>query len=147
MVALRNFTDDVFVLQKNQYQSMESKEIQKMISEWNKKEFQDKYFEMFAIINNSIVVGSISLYQHSKSVISFGVDVFEGYRKCGFGKEAMRLAMDNAKRQEYKIVSQQIRTNNIASIALHQSLGFETNDYTYINKRGNEVVIYLKSLL
>lgn len=67
MVTLRNFTDDdVFVLQKNQYQNMESKEIQKMISEWNKKEFQGKYFEVFASINDSIVVGSISLYQHSE---------------------------------------------------------------------------------
>ena len=52
-----------------------------------------------------------------------------------------------AKEKGYKIVSQQIRVSNAASIALHKSLGFETNDIIYTNAKGNQVSIYLKSLV
>lgn len=41
---------------------------------------------------------------------------------------------------------QQIRADNVASIALHNSLGFETDGYVYTNKKGNEVLIYIKVL-
>ena len=44
----------------------------------------------------------------------------------------------------YKIVSQQIRTNNTASIALHTKLGFETDNCIFKNKNDNEVSIYFK---
>lgn len=147
MIALRNFTnDDAAILQQYRYQSMSLEEIKEMISDWNKKEYKSRYFEMFAVMNEQTVIGCISLYQHSENVISCGPEIFACYRKQGYGKEAMSLALEMAKRKGYKIVSQQIRTNNIASIALHQSLGFETDGYVYINKKGNDVVIYLKLL-
>ena len=106
---------------------MSIKEIENMIFEWNKKQVNDKYFEMFAIIFNEKIVGTISLYQHSSKVISIGPEIFEAYRKKGLAKEAMINACDIARAKGYKIVSQQIRTNNTASIALHRSLDFETN--------------------
>ena len=56
-------------------------------------------------------------------------------------------ALDIAKKKGYKIVSQQIRINNIASLALHSSLRFETNSLIYTNSKGNQVAIYLKCLL
>ena len=147
MVTLRNITyDDIEMLKKHRYQNMTYEEIQKMISQWNQKEYQGKYFEMFAIVVGTDLVGTISLFQHSESVISCGPEVFQCYRKNGFGKEAMILAIQIAKEKGYKIVSQQIRKNNEASIALHRSLGFESNKYTYINKKGNEVFVYLKAL-
>ena len=46
----------------------------------------------------------------------------------------------------FKIVSQEVRTNNTASIALHCSLGFETSESVFTNAKGNQVSIYLKSL-
>ncbi len=147
MVTLRNFTyDDVEILRWHGYQNMTSEEIRQMISQWNQKEYQGKYFEMFAIVVGADVVGTISLFQHSENVISCGPEVFESYRKNGYGKEAMILAIWLAKQKGYKIVLQQIRKNNEASIALHRSLGFESNEYTYINKKGNEVFVYLKAL-
>lgn len=147
MVTLRNITfDDLEVLQKHGYQNMTYEDIQKMISQWNQKEYQGKYFEMFAIVVGVDVVGTISLFQHSESVISCGTEVFECYRKNGFGKESMILALQIAKQKGYKIVSQQIRKNNEASIALHRSIGFESNEYAYVNEKGNEVFVYLKAL-
>ena len=147
MVTLRNITyDDMVVLQKHRYQNMTYEEIQKMISQWNQKEYQGKYFEMFAIVVSIDLVGTISLFEHSESVISCGPEVFQCYRKNGFGKEAMILAIQIAKEKGYKIVLQQIRKNNEASIALHRSIGFESNEYAYVNKKGNEVFVYLKAL-
>ena len=59
----------------------------------------------------------------------------------------MIIACQKAKEKGFKIVSQQIRTNNAASIALHSSLGFETNELVYTNAKGNQVSIYLKCLI
>ena len=59
----------------------------------------------------------------------------------------MVLAMELAHQKGYKIVSQQIRTDNTASIALHKALGFETSGAIYTNAKGNQVSIYLKSLV
>jgi L-amino acid N-acyltransferase YncA len=59
----------------------------------------------------------------------------------------MICACQIAKEKGFKIVSQQIRVNNIASIALHSSLGFETNGVPLTNAKGKQVFIYLKSLV
>ncbi len=101
---------------------------------------------MFAVINDDKIVGTISLYEHSHSVVSIGPEIFAEYRKQGYAFQAMETAIMTAKGKGYKIVSQQIRANNIASLKLHVKLGFETDDYVYKNSRGNDVLIFLKSL-
>ena len=147
MVTLRNLkNDDATVLQQFQNINMSIEEIQNIICDWNKFEFQGRYFEMFAIINDGKIVGTISLYQKSDSVISIGPEIFSAFKRRGFGKEAMLIALDTAKSKGYKIVSQQVRSDNIPSIALHKSLEFETDGYGYINRKGKEVVIFLKAL-
>ena len=147
MISLRNFTnDDAEIFQKKQGINISLDEIKAMFAKWGKKAYAGKYFEMFAVIKNGEIVGSISLYQLSKSVVSCGPEIFKDYRKQGIGREAMLLAMDIAKNLGYKVVSQQIGRNNAASIALHNKLGFETDEYVYTNKKGNEVLIYMKPL-
>ena len=147
MVLLRNFiSDDAEEFQQKKSMNITLDEIKAMFAKWDEKVHEGKYFEMFAVIKDGEIVGSISLYQHSKSVVSCGPEVFDAYRKQGFGREAMLLAMDIAKNKGYRVVSQQIGRNNSASIALHNKLGFETDEYIYRNKKGNEVLIYLKAL-
>ena len=147
MISLRNFTnDDAEVFQQKQRMNVSLDEIKAMFVKWGEKAYAGKYFEMFAVVKDREIVGYISLYQLSKSVVSCGPEVFEAYRKQGIGSEAMLLAMDIAKNKGYKLVSQQIRRNNAASIALHNKLGFETDEYIYKNKKGNEVLIYVKPL-
>ena len=147
MVFLRNFiNDDAEAFQQKQSMNISLDEIKAMIAKWGEKVHADKYFEMFAVIKDGELVGSISLYQLSKSVVSCGPEVFEAYRKQGLGREAMLLAMDIAKNKGYRVISQQIERTNAASIALHNKLGFETDEYIYRNKKGNEVLIYLKAL-
>lgn len=148
MVVLRNFLDsDAEVFQRKSCKNISLEEIKEMLSHWNAKEHEGRYFEMFAIVNDQEIIGQISLYQHSENVISCGPEIYEGYRKQGYAGEAMMLAMDIAKEKGYKIVSQQVRADNVASIALHRRLGFETNGYVYRNRKGKEVLIYLKSLV
>ena len=148
MIVLRNFRDsDASIFQEKHSQYLFVEEIRELFQKWNIKEYEGKYFEMFAIVKDEEIVGRISLYQHSENVISCGPEIFEGYCRLGFAKEAMMLAMDIAKSKGYKVVMQQIRADNVASIALHNSLGFETDGYVYRNKKGNEVVIYLKTLM
>lgn len=147
MVTLRHFGyDDVTVLKQFLYAHMTTEEIQNIIRDWNRKEYQGKYFEMFAIINDDRIVGTISLFQCSNSAISIGPEVFAAYQRQGFGKSAMGIALNIAKDKGYKIVLQQVRSNNISSIAMHQSLGFETDGYAFLNKKGNEVFLFYKTL-
>ena len=147
MITLRRFAIEDAPSLQERYSSLTREQIEKMICEWNSGQFDGKYFEMLAIISDGCVVGTISLYEHSSKVISIGPEIFEPYRKNGYGKEAMLQACGIAAEREYKIVSQQIRTDNAASIALHVSLGFETDGAVYTNVKGNQVSIYLKSLL
>ena len=147
MIILCNFTnDDAEVFQQMQGMNIALDDIKKMFAKWEEKEYLGKYFEMFAVVKDGEIVGSISLCQLSENVVSCGPEVFKSYRKQGVGKEAMMLAMDIAKSLGYKVVSQQIALNNAASIALHNKLGFETDEYVYINRKGTEVLIYIKPL-
>ena len=148
MIILRNFIEsDAPMFQEKHSKYLSIEKIGDLIRKWNEKEYEGKYFEMFAIVRDEEIVGRISLYQHSANVISCGPEIFEGYCRQGVAKEAMVLAMDIAKGKGYKVIMQQIRTDNVASIALHNSLGFETDGYVYKNKKGNEVLIYVKALI
>ena len=147
MILLRNFKkEDASELQEYVYSDLSTEQVEALICEWYKKQFNGKYFEMYAIVSDEKIVGTISLYQHSSEVISIGPEIFCEYRRKGFAKEAMVCACQMAKEKGFKIVSQQIRTNNAASIALHCSLGFETNELVFTNTKGNQVYIYLKCL-
>ena len=148
MIFLRNLkVEDASELQKYGYSGMSAEQVEALICDWGQKQFDGKYFEMFAIISDEKIVGTVSLYQHSLEVVSIGPEVFDEYRRKGFAKKAMMLACQMAKEKGFKIVSQQIRTDNAASIALHRSLGFETNGIVYTNSKGNKVSIYLKCLI
>lgn len=147
MITLRCFrAEDVDKLQKEQYSSMSPEEIRRMIDEWNKGEFQGKAFAMYAILDDGELAGEISLYQQSQSAVSIGPVVFPAFRRRSIGKGAMCLALEIAKKRGYRIASQQVRTDNASSIALHEGLGFETDGYRYTNRNGKEVFIYLKAL-
>lgn len=148
MISLKNFTSaDAPTLRRYTYPDMSVEQIKSIISKWNEKQCNGKFFEMFAIWHHETLVGSISLFQQSAEVISIGPEIFPSYQRKGYAKQALRFACAMAKEKGYKIVSQQIRVSNAASIALHKSLGFETNDIIYTNAKGNQVSIYLKSLV
>ena len=145
MIRLRNFdfSDNELISSRFRISLEESNS---MIEKWNSGLFNGSFFVMFAVQNDDIgsVVGTISLYEHSKSIISIGPEIFNDYRQRGFAKAAMTEAIKIAEHNNYKVVLQQIRTDNNASIRLHESLGFERDSYIYKNRKGNDVYIYLK---
>ena len=146
MISLRSFIyDDIDLLHEYGYGNMTRQEIKKLIDTWNNKEHEGKYFEMFAVEDKE-VVGFVSLYQLSESVVSCGPEIFQPNRQKGYGFRAVSEALKIAEDKGYKIALAQIRKDNAPSIALHKKLGFETDGSEYINKKGNSVVIYLKSL-
>ncbi len=146
MITLRNFTqaDAAVLVQRKADTSAD--EAEKLIGEWSRKSFDGKRFEMFAVVADQAIVGMISLWERSASIVSIGPEIFEPYRKQGYGKKALELCVNLAKEYGYTVVVQQIRENNTASRALHASLGFETDGNLLKNRHGNTVLIYVKTL-
>ena len=133
-------------LQANQLHGKSMEDVLSLIHEWKTKSYNGKYFEMFAVMNDADVVGSISLFEHTPSVASIGVEIFANHRRKGYAADAMRLLLKYAMEKGYRIIQQQIRTNNAASLSLHEKLGFETDGYVYVNQKGHDVLLYLKVL-
>lgn len=148
MVQLRNFQPaDALLLKDLVYPDISTEEIQEMISQWERKEYSGRYFEMFGVFRDNQLVGTVSLFAHSTHSISCGPEILPQYRKQGFGRAAVLAAMEIAKSKGYQIAFSQIRTDNASSIALHRSLGFETDGYVFKNQKDKDVLIYLKSLV
>ena len=147
MVTLRHFApSDAPALREAQGGGCGLEETEELIRAWNTQEFQGRYFEMFAVLCGGRIVGEISLYSHSPSVLELGPEIFPAFRRQGFGRAALSLALDEAKKRGFKIAAQQVRRDNLASIALHNSLGFETDGYVYRNQKGRKVLLFLKPL-
>lgn len=100
MVVLRNFTaSDIPILQKYCYKDLKDQEIQEMVDQWDRKEYEGKYFELFAVTAGQAVVGSISLYQHTKSVVSFGLEIFMQYPAEGVCLRRGQGGVSNRRKQ------------------------------------------------
>ncbi len=125
---------------------MELSAISEMIDEWNSLVCCGKYFEMFAIVSDDKIAGYVSLYEHSKTVASIGAEVIAEERRKGAASEAISLLMRYASEKRYRIILDQVRRDNMASIRLHEKLGFESDGYVYRNQRGQETVLYLKPI-
>ena len=147
MVCLRHFTDsDADIIRANQYPNMSKEEILNTIHESNSCLFQGRYYELFAVLSKETIVGSASLFHKSQSVASIGIEIYEQYRRSGFAAETMLLLLDHARQLGYRIIQNQVRTDNTASIRLHEKLAFESDRYVYKNKKDHSVLLFLKVL-
>ena len=147
MISLRNFTyDDISVLQKYGYAYNSVEELRALIDTWNSKTHQNLYFEMFVIDNGMQAVGFASLFERSKSIVSCGLEIYPDFQRKGYASNAYSELLHVAKLQGYQIAVAQVRADNEASIALNRKLGFEAEDYKYINQRGEEIYYFIKSL-
>lgn len=113
-------------------------QLTKIIREWTTKSYQGKYFEQFAIVNNECIVGMISLYEVNGSSVSVGVIIDKKYYRRGYAEKALNLIKEVAKDKGYKQLVSTCRTNNYASIKLHERCKFY-NQGKSINKKGNEI--------
>lgn len=150
-ITLRHFENnesDLAVLKKFYCPDLSTEAISAMVDEWNSLVYSGKYFEMFAVVEkNGEVVGTISLYEHSPSVVSIGPEIFESFRNSGYGRAAMLGAIDKCKAMGFKIVCEQVRIDNALSIELLGSIGFETDNYVYKNRRSQDVILFMLSIV
>lgn len=147
MVSLRNFTyTDIPILQKNGYGNYSNADLKALIDTWNSKVHNNSYFEMFAVVSGSEIVGYASLYQRSKFIVSCGLEIYPEYQRKGYASDAYSLLLNIAREKEYKIAVAQVLTDNVASIALNKKLGFEAENYIYINEKGDKVYYFIKPL-
>lgn len=148
MVRIRHFTaEDAETIKKRQYPDMSIDEIERMITDWNSGVFEGRRFEMFAVTEDGRIAGCASLAERSQSVVSLGIEIFSEERGKGIASNAMPLLLERARETGYHAVLDQVRTDNTASLRLHEAFGFETDGYVYRNKRDREVVLYLKLLV
>ena len=146
-VSIRPFSEsDVDRIHAELYPDLSGNALCSMVRDWNSGFFQGKRFEMFAVLKGEEIIGSISLSEHSKSVASIGVEIFSAYRRAGFACEAVRLLIKHAKERGYKVIQDQVRTDNTAGVRLHEKLGFETDRYVYQNRREHPVFLFTKTL-
>lgn len=146
-MELRHFGwEDANVLQKQLYPEQTTDDVRQMIDDWNTCEYQGHAFEMFAVTVNERIVGSASLYGRTRSIASLGIEILDGERNKGFAAAAMQKLLELAAKQGYRVILDQVRADNSASIRLHEALGFETDGYPYRNRRDHTVLLYLKLL-
>jgi len=115
-----------------------------MIDEWNSLSYKGSFFEMFAVIYDGKIVGTVSLYEKD-SEIEAGPIIFNGSRRKGYGAEAVAAALEKAKAYGYKMAVAHVRKDNSASICLHKKLGFALRK-EYINSKGHESLEFVKCI-
>lgn len=147
MVTLRDFAKaDIPALQNYLLPGKTERELMKQLGAWRQKEYRGRYYEALAVVGGGETVGMVSLYQHTDFAVSCGIEIFPPFRRRGFAFEAMTQALQRAERGGYRLALDQVRTDNDASIALHQKLGFQADCGEYWNKNGNSVFLFLKLL-
>ena len=147
MIVLRHFAlYDAATLREKRYSAKTQAEMEQLIREWNKKTYSGRKFAMLAIVHDDEIVGYCSWFEHSKSVVSFGVEIWEGERKKGYAFMALAQLELCVREKGFAIVQDQVRADNIASIRLHEKLQFETDGYIYKNQKGGDVLLFLKPL-
>ena len=147
MIALRHFTpEDAESIHSFLYPDLSMSEIADMIQAWNACVYQGKYFEMFAVVKDGGIVGSASLREQSEGVVSAGIRIFQAERKKGFASQAMAILIAFAAQKGFRIMMDQVGTDNQASILLHEKLGFFSDRYAYQNQRNHAVFLFIKPL-
>ena len=137
--------DNKNLFQDTSYAEMPAEAMEKMLAESLAKNHMGKYFELFAVMDDDICVGFVSLYETAPGQISCGPEIKPQYRQQGYGYLAVRAALEQATLMGYTKAIAQIRQDNTASISLHQKLGFALCR-SYTNKNCHPVSEFSKPL-
>ena len=147
MTELRHFRpEDAEIVRRSLYPDADDAEAAGLIDEWNAGVWQGKPFEMLAVLSGGRIVGQASLLEHSPSVVSAGIEISAAERNRGLGTGALAALISLAKEKGYRIMLDQVRWDNRASIRLHEKLGFESDGCVYRNRQDREVILFIKPL-
>lgn len=147
-ISIRNFTlKDIPKLQMLPGYNKTIEELRNIILEWDKKIYCKRYFEMFAIVVSGDIKGVVSLYQHTSSTVSLGIEITPNERNKGYALQGSKLAIEYAKVLGYKIIASNVNKDNIASIKLQQKLGFEIYQEYVSKKNSKNMYLFVQALL
>ncbi|MBR4435102.1 MAG: GNAT family N-acetyltransferase [Clostridia bacterium] len=105
MILLRPFTvNDRAVIREKMMPGASDGDVDSVIAEWQTKTFNGSFFEMLALTANGTVVGSVSLYERSKTLASVGIEVFPEYRGEGYAYAGMLLMLESAAARGYRAI-------------------------------------------
>ena len=145
-MILRPFSSsDWPILSQYQCPDMTEEEIKSLIAQWNTCQYDGKHFDMLAIDVDGKIAGYVSLFAQDDGSVSEGVEVYSPFRRQGVAYEAITQLLQYASNLGYTTITAQIRQDNVASLALHDKLGFLIAD-SFINKRGNPVHFLMRTL-
>ena len=147
MIVFRHFLEqDAGFICGNLYPDLTTDGAVAMIHEWNSGIHQGRYFEMFAVLSGNEIVGYASLLEHSHSTVFAGIEILRTEQNKGFGAQTLATLIDLAASKGYRIMFDQVRADNLASIKLHEKMGFESDKYIYRNQKNKEIILYIKPL-
>ena len=128
------------------YESMSAAARRTMLAASERKTHEDGcYFEIFTIKDGGTVVGFASLYAKKKGVVSIGLDIREPFRRRGYATRAAEPLTALLTGKGFVAIRTHVRTDNEASIRLHEKLGF-TRTGQEKTDRGTAVFVYEKQL-
>ena len=147
MLAIVPFSEaDLPALSGTGYEAMSATARRKMLATSERKTHEDGcYFEMFTINDGETAVGFASLYAKEKDVVSVGLDIREPFRRRGYATRAAEPLAALLTEKGFAAVRTHVRTDNEASIRLHEKLGF-THTGQEKTGRGTDVFVYEKQL-
>ena len=115
-----------------------------LIDEWNRGEVGGRRFEMLLIEADGLLAGLLSLFEQGRGA-SLGISVHPAFQRRGIGKRAVQLAAEYAISLGWETLISECRTDNAASIALHEACAFRRIGKR-INRKGNCVIDWEKRL-
>ncbi len=147
MITLRHFSrQDAETVRERLYPDADAGEAAGLIDEWNAGVWQGRPFGMFAVLSEGRLVGQASLLEHSPSVVSAGIEICGAERNRGLGTGALAALISLAREKGYRVMMNQVRADNRASIRMHEGLGFESDGYVYRNRQDREVILFIMPL-
>lgn len=104
--------------------------------------YNGQFFKFFLLKGDDELIGFMNVCARSKSVISIAPEIKKRYRRKGYGEKGVLLALIKAEKLGYKIAMATVIEENIASIKLHEKIGFE-RVYNY-EKKGKNLILFVK---
>ena len=146
-LTLKSFEeDDLLFLSGTGYVSMSEKAKKAMLAASQIRRHTDgNYFEVFTLREGNDVIGFVSLYSKEPGFVSIGLDIREQYRRRGFAIRSAELIAKLLAEKGFSVIRNTVRTDNKASVLLHEKLGFTLTDQ-YTTDKGRNVYVFEKAI-
>lgn len=145
-MKIRAFTPEDAAELRQRMPELSASEAETMIRDWNTGEYGGKTFLIYAVTVSGAVAGSVSVYRIAEDTASLGIEIYPEFRRNGYAETAMRFAERQAAALGCTKLRDEVRSDNIASIALHRKLGFIKDENGYLNRKGHAVCAWRKEI-